>query len=270
MPSYVITGVSKGLGWEFMDQLSSDPNNTVVGIIRNKPPTVERVAKELGGRKNITLLEADLTDYNATKKAAEDAGSILGGKLDILIANAGYVPQFDAYDGIGTLGAKPEELNQEFWKVFNINVLANIHLYNLFLPLIFKGNDKKVICISSAQGDAEWAREYEIDVAALYSASKAAMNMITSKFHAQYKKDGILFMGICPGMVDVGHFTSATPEQMEGLQGMLKRFSVYAPNFKGPDTPYDSIKAVMKVVNNSTVEKDGGAFLSHFGNKQWI
>lgn len=117
-------------------------------------------------------------------------------------------------------GAKPEELTQEFWKVININVLANIHLYNLFLPLIFKGNDKKVICISSAQGDADWAKDYEIDVAALYSASKAAMNMITSKFHAQYKKDGILFMGICPGMVDVGHFNSGVfcPSTNENLK----------------------------------------------------
>jgi len=174
----------------------------------------------------------------------------------------------------------------------DVNCLANIYLYSLFLPLIKNGKEKKVICISSAQGDAEWAKDYEIHVAALYSASKAAMNMITSKFHAQYKKDGILFMGICPGMVDVGHFTHgmcnfcsgtqpqvsslinglfvATPEQMQGLQEMLSRFAVYSPNFKGPDTPYDSIQAVMKVINNSTVEKDGGAFLSHFGNKQWI
>lgn len=50
-----------------MDQLSNDPNNTVVGIIRNKPPTAERVANELADRKNITLLEADLTNYDATK-----------------------------------------------------------------------------------------------------------------------------------------------------------------------------------------------------------
>jgi len=37
------------------------------------------------------------------QKAAEEAGKILGGALDILIANAGLVPQYDAYDGIGTL-----------------------------------------------------------------------------------------------------------------------------------------------------------------------
>jgi hypothetical protein len=44
---------------------------------------------------------------------------------------------------------------------------------------------------------------------------------------------------------------------MEGLKGILKRFSVYSPNFKGPDTPQDSINAVLKVINNSTAEKDG-------------
>ncbi|MCJ1314259.1 hypothetical protein MMC25_007939 [Agyrium rufum] len=270
MPSYLITGVSKGLGWEFMTQLSGNPDNTVIGIIRNKPPTAQRVAAELADRKNISLLEADLTDYAALKKAAENAEHILGGKLDILIANAAYISQYDAFGGIGDLASKPEELAQEFWKALNTNVLANINLYNLFLPLIFKGHDKKVICISSGQGDPDMAKDYEVEVSPLYATSKAAMNMITAKYHAQYKKDGILFLSICPGMVDVGHFNSVTPEQMQVLQGMLQKFAVYSPTFKGPDTPQDSIAAVMKVVNNSTVEKDGGAFLSHFGNKQWI
>ena len=57
-----------------MDQLSSDPNNTVVGIIRNKPPTAERVAKELSDRKNIHLLEADTTNYEAVKVAQTSYG----------------------------------------------------------------------------------------------------------------------------------------------------------------------------------------------------
>lgn len=177
-------------------------------------------------------------------------------------------------------------MNREFYKVMDINVLANIHLYNLFMPLILKGDAKKVVNISSAQGDMEWAKEYNIGVAAIYSTSKAAMNMITAKFSVQYKKDGVCLLAICPGMVDVGHFSegmigpspqaseltfaAATPEQMQGLGGMLENFKDYAPNFKGPDTPHDSIKAVLKVVDNATVEKSSGAYLSHYGNKQWL
>jgi NAD(P)-dependent dehydrogenase (short-subunit alcohol dehydrogenase family) len=86
------------------------------------------------------------------------------------------------------------------------NVLSTIHLYNLFMPQILKGKGKKVVSISSGMGDMDWVREYDLQTSPLYGASKAALNMIDAKFSAQYKKDGILFLSICPGVVDVGHF----------------------------------------------------------------
>lgn len=85
MPSYVVTGVSKGLGvspiekhrdlitdqtlqqWEFLHQLSSDSNNTVVGIVRDKPATERKVSEELEAWPNIHILQADITDYDALK-----------------------------------------------------------------------------------------------------------------------------------------------------------------------------------------------------------
>jgi hypothetical protein len=64
---------------------------------------------------------------------------------------------------------------------------------------------------------------------------------------------------------------TVTPEQMAGLGGMLEKFKMYAPDFKGPDDPPESIRAVLNVVEKSSIHNgDGGAYLSHFGNKQWI
>lgn len=91
------------------------------------------------------------------------------------------------------------------------NVLANIHLFNSFMPQVLKGKVKKVITITSGLGDMDLAKNYDIWETSLYSASKAAMNMIAAKFGAQYKKDGVLFLSICPGMVDVGHFEHGKP-----------------------------------------------------------
>lgn len=52
---------------------------------------------------------------------------------------------------------------------------------------------------------------------------------------------------------------------------MIAQFSAYAPEWKGAITPEQSIKMCLDVINNASVEKgDGGAFLSHFGNKQWL
>lgn len=91
------------------------------------------------------------------------------------------------------------------------NVVGNIHLFNQFMPQVLKGKVKKVVTISSGMGDMDFTKDYDISESPLYSASKAAMNMIAAKFSAQYKKDGVLFLSICPGMVDVGHFNNGKP-----------------------------------------------------------
>lgn len=105
---------------------------------------------------------------------------------------------------------KVEELEEVSSRLFQTNVVGNIHLFNLFLPLVMRGKIKKVITISSGQGDIDMINDLEIDTSPLYSASKAAMNVIVAKFSAQYKKDGVLFVSISPGAVEVGHFVNGT------------------------------------------------------------
>lgn len=107
-------------------------------------------------------------------------------------------------------GDKVEELEEISSKLFQTNVVGNIHLFNLFLPLVMKGNMKKVITISSGHADLDLIKELEIETSALYAASKAAMNVIVAKFNEQYKKDGVLFVSISPGVVEVGHFVDGT------------------------------------------------------------
>lgn len=107
-------------------------------------------------------------------------------------------------------GARPDELTKYMRGLFDINVIANIHLFNLFLPLILKGHAKKVIAISSGMADPAFVKDYDIAVGSLYATSKAALNMIVAKFSAQYKQDDVLFLALCPGMVDVGHYDNGT------------------------------------------------------------
>jgi NAD(P)-dependent dehydrogenase (short-subunit alcohol dehydrogenase family) len=95
--------------------------------------------------------------------------------------------------------------------MMDTNVLPNIHLYNLFMPQILRGKSKKVVHLTSALGDLDFARDYDLYLGAIYSTSKAAMNMITTKFATQYKKDGVLFLGICPGVVNTGQFDNGMP-----------------------------------------------------------
>lgn len=153
------------------------------------------------------------------------------------------------------------------------NVLGNIQLYNLFMPQILAGDVKKVVSISTGMADLDLVNTYEVYMGPLYSASKAALNLITAKFSAQYKKDGVLFLSLSPGFVDTGNndLSQLSPEQLAGLQAMMESFQKYAPDFKGPITPQQSAEAVLGVIEKSSLSEGyGGAFLSHLGTKQWL
>ena len=53
--------------------------------------------------------------------------------------------------------------------------------------------------------DLDLVNDFELDIAAPYSISKAAVNMAIAKYNALYKKDGVLFMAVSPGYVDTGN-----------------------------------------------------------------
>lgn len=173
---------------------------------------------------------------------------------------------------------------------FNINVVGNIHLFNLYMPLILKGKVKKVATISSGMADIELIARFSIASSAPYSISKAGMNVAVAKFSAEYSKDGVLFLSISPGLVDTSETArkwipslqsirttrssdhlAATEDRIKGGQQMMAQFAEYAPHFKGPTTAESSVKNVLSVINQKSVEAgDGGSFVSHFGNKQWL
>jgi NAD(P)-dependent dehydrogenase (short-subunit alcohol dehydrogenase family) len=187
---------------------------------------------------------------------------------------------------------QPEEITRVLRELNEVHVIATVHIFNLFLPLIQKGNAKKVIATTTGYTDNELTREYELYVAPFYTASKAAQNALVAKYHAQYAQDGILFLALAPGSVEVGQYgnrtlvipeirtclyitdsytmTTVTEEQQQKLAITGGKFMKYAPDFTGPITTEASIGLMLNVINNATVEKNGGDVLSQKGNKTWL
>ncbi|EFQ25672.1 short chain dehydrogenase [Colletotrichum graminicola M1.001] len=255
MPSYLVTGVNRGIGWEFLRQISDDVNNVVIGTVRNKTAVEKKISDELGSRSNNSV--------NVVSK-------ITGGKLDYIIANAGYISDWSGFDAIGKLGDTPQQLEEDLLYTFKVNVIGNVHLFNSYMPLILKGNAKKVITLTSGMADLDLINQYHVDSGAPYSISKGGMNVAVSKFHAQYAKDGVLFMGICPGLVDTGHADNLSQNQLEGAMRMVAIFEQYAPGAK-QRAPEDAVPDVMKVMYESSLENGrGGAYISHLGSKRWL
>ncbi|KAL1983774.1 hypothetical protein VTN96DRAFT_9946 [Rasamsonia emersonii] len=266
MPSYLITGASRGLGYAWLKHLSSNPTNTVIGLVRNKAATEKRLAAD--NITNVLLVRADITDVKALHLAADEVSNITGGSLDVLINNAGISSQRSAFKTVVDL--PPEVLEQDFMDSFKSNVVGVAHTINTFLPLIRKGEVKKVITISSVLADMDTANRFAIDNAGPYAVSKAAVNLLVAKYHAAVGvAEGILFMSISPGVVSTRE-TQQTEEELKGRKAMGAKFKAYAPHFTGPTTPEESVRMQLEVIDRATVETYGGAFVSHFGNKQWL
>lgn len=192
-----------------------------------------------------------------------------GGSLDILINNAAVVGNKNKWNNLPDFTSL-SDLENELTEAFHVNVVGVAFTINTFLPLIRKGETKKVITLTTGLADDGLTSKYRIGVSSPYSISKAATNTLVAKYHAACAEEGILFLGISPGVVDTSEGEPMSEEDMQGFSKMGAAFVAYAPDFTGPITADQSIKMVVNVVDNATIESMGGAFVSHYGNKQWL
>jgi len=63
-----------------------------------------------------------------------------------------------------------------------------------------------------------------------------------------------------------------TEQQRQAFAIFGAKLQKHSPSFSGlPMTPEESVKAVISVYEKASVANgDGGSFVSHFGNKQWV
>jgi len=58
---------------------------------------------------------------------------------------------------------------------------------------------------------------------------------------------------------------------MQKAGEMFEMFKTYSPVFAGPVKPKVAVKDVLSVLDEASVESgSAGAYISHFGNKQWL
>ncbi|KAJ5374605.1 Short-chain dehydrogenase/reductase SDR [Penicillium concentricum] len=270
MSSYLITGASRGLGFEFVRHLAQNPDNTVIGLVRNKAAADSKAKEE--GLHNVHMVEAQYTDLASLKKAAEVVKGITAGALDYLVNNAAIISRVTEFKTLGDFDDDFETLEKDLLESLEINLLGVIKTVHAFLPLIQNGKGKKVISISTGMADTDLINATEIAFGAPYAISKGALNVAVANYNALYNKEGILFLAISPGYVSTERNNAApAPEDTDKVAALVGKFVEYAPHFKRPLTPEESVTAVLSVIDKSSVANgDGGAFISHLGNKQWL
>ncbi|KAF3071499.1 hypothetical protein CFAM422_006088 [Trichoderma lentiforme] len=266
MPSYIIIGASRGLGYEWLRHLSRDSENIIVGLVRNPDAVEAKLASD--SIRNVNIIKADLTDHKSLSAAVAKTADLTGGSVDYLIINGVHQdPAGDFLSPTEFIG-REELLHDYMVKAMETNVVGVMYGINAYLPLVRKSSVKKITVISTGLADLELALQGNMSFFVTYSAVKAALNMVVAKYSIDLRADGVTIIALSPGLVNT---QEAPPpaEIMPRIQIMMQDCLAVNPEFKGPIEPAESVKMQLKVIETTTI-KQSGEFLSHFGNKQWI
>jgi len=165
----------------------------------------------------------------------------------------------------------PDLVEQDLLNLYRVNCIAQIFLIAAFLPLIKAGTLKKIVGISTGFAVIDLTADWGLYQAPLYAISKMAFNMAIAKLYAEHKNDGVLIMGVAPGVVDTGNSPGPTDAETGAkAMRMVQMFMGYAPDFRGPVTPDASAVQLLGVIDNATFERNGGKLVSQFGNDRWL
>ena len=152
------------------------------------------------------------------------------------------------------------------------NVYGVLKTVYAFLPLIRRGDLKKVITISSGMGDIDFVNETTLAVAAPYTVSKAALSLLFAKLGAAYGSEGILFMSVCPGFVDTdGTKTPESPCIAAKMAVAVEKLDKYTGGNLKMMTPSESATKVLAYIESSSLQRGySGSFRSHNGTRRWM
>lgn len=188
----VVTGASSGIG-KCLTQLLADHGCHVIAVARRAERinqwTPSASAREFGG---VTPLVGDITDEEIRSTIRSTIETDHGGKLDLLVNNAGI-------GGIGRFAdATPDRLRQ----IMEVNFFAPVELTRILLPSLQRGSASVICNISSVLGHCAVPDKSE------YCASKFAMHGWSDSLRAELAADGIQVTLVSPSTTKSEFFDS--------------------------------------------------------------
>lgn len=236
METVMVTGASRGLGLEFVRQ-SLAHDRRVIAASRRSSPELDMLRSAHADRLvPLTLDPGDVESIVAARRSLE-------GRVDaihVLINNAGIYSKHSTYwNPDATLFDTVTQ--DELVDVFRINAAGPMLVTQHFLNLLRASRRGRILNLTSRLGSVS-VRRSGGDYA--YSASKAALNIMTRSLAAELAPEGIVAIVITPGWVRT---------EMGGRGAKL--------------TPEESVRGILDVAARLT-PKDAGRFVDYQGKDQ--
>jgi NAD(P)-dependent dehydrogenase (short-subunit alcohol dehydrogenase family) len=205
----VVTGANRGIGRAVAEGLAARGMAVVVCAREEHAAqiVVDAIAAN-GGEAVATRLDVTLQhEVDALRRLVEDRF----GRWDVLVNNAGMIPDRDGHNTLMT--ADPDDLERGY----RTNTVAPLRLIQAAAPMMETGGYGRIVNVSTGMaGLAEMGGEY-----VGYRLSKVALNGLTRICHAELSAF-IKVNSVCPGWVrtDMGG-PSATRAIPEGAASVI-------------------------------------------------
>jgi NAD(P)-dependent dehydrogenase (short-subunit alcohol dehydrogenase family) len=176
----VVVGGARGIGQAIARAFASE--GTHVALI-DRDAEVEAVARELEAMPVL----ADVTDYAAMRRVADDIHATLGRTDHIVYAVA---------IGSGKYGFPFWNLEPGDWgRVLEVNVVGAVHVAHAFAPALVQARSGTMLFLASVAGQIGSQTDPP------YSASKAALINFMQCAAKDLAPYGVRVNALCPGMV---------------------------------------------------------------------
>jgi len=200
----LITGGTSGIGRATANKLAERGVHVLV-VGRNAQRGEKTISEIRAAGGKADFISSDLRDAASARDVARQAVELGHGNVDILLNNAGMFP----------FGPTHEATEEVFDSVYSLNVKAPYFLVAELAPLMAKRGKGAIVNVSTMVAD------YGVSGMSLYGSSKAAINLLTKAWAAEYGPSGVRVNAVSPG-----------PTRTEGTDAMgeeLEKLAAQAP-----------------------------------------
>ncbi len=195
----LVTGASRGIGRATALALANAGAHVLVHYGKSKKDADSLVTAITGRGGKADSVGADLAAPGASAELAAKVRSLIGDRLDVLVANA----------GISKAGRMEDHTIEEFDNLFATNVRAPFFLVQQLLPVLGEGSSIIVTTSLAARVSPGAPGQAGAPSLPAYAATKGALETLVRHWASLLGTRGIRVNAVAPGVIetDMSNFT---------------------------------------------------------------
>jgi 3-oxoacyl-[acyl-carrier protein] reductase len=184
----VITGASSDIGMSIVRKLTEEGAKVV--LLGRKLDVLEKARSSINNKDAAVSMQCDIIDEAQVNQTVEQILNKYG-SIDILVNNAGAINEPIHFH---------EMPDSEIKKLIDVNMYGVFKMTKSILPSMRENKNGCIINIGSISSERAIPRVH----LAVYSSTKAAINMFTKAIAVEYARSNIRCNCVNPGIINSG------------------------------------------------------------------